>query len=47
MSFNCDLKSAWLSSAHHLTKANIQPKFNENPSRGKGDGVDIKFKAQL
>ena len=22
--------------AHHLTEANIQPNFNENPSRGKG-----------
>ena len=26
-----------MGSAHHLTEANIWPKFKENPSRGKGD----------
>ena len=26
-----------MSAAHHLTEANIQPKFKENPSRGIGD----------
>ena len=41
MTFNCDLdlESAWLSygfCTSSLSEANIQPKFNENPSRGKG-----------
>ena len=41
VTLNCDLelcRHGWvMSSAHHLTEANIWPKFKENPSRGIGD----------
>ena len=42
MAFHCDLDlelayGCVIGSAHHLIKVNICPKFNENPSRGKGD----------
>ena len=41
MTFNCDLDlepAGWVMSyVYHFTAANIWPKFNKNPSRGKGD----------
>ena len=57
MTFISDLESAYgfstlstwdehLTKADHLTEMNIWPKYNENPAKGKGYGVDTKFKGK-